>query len=73
MVEDVKNIKEIAGNLKIDKKALAAAVGIMTISWAGLPIVYWLITHYKENKMVLVHRSAVTGEHNKNEVKQNGK
>jgi len=46
MANEDKNIKEIVG--KIDKKALAAAIGIMAISWAGLPIVYWLITHRKD-------------------------
>jgi hypothetical protein len=28
---------------KIDRKALTGAVGIMLLSWAGLPLVYWLI------------------------------
>ena len=28
---------------KIDKKALAGAIGLMCMSWAALPIVYWLI------------------------------
>jgi hypothetical protein len=34
-------IKEIAE--KVDKKALAGAVGLMLMSWTALPIVYWLI------------------------------
>ena len=33
----------------LDKKAFAGAVGIMMLSWAALPIVYVLITHYKKN------------------------
>lgn len=35
---------------KIDRKALAGAVGVMLMSWAGLPIVYWLIHRKKEVK-----------------------
>jgi len=35
-------------DVKIDRKALAGAVGIMAISWAGLPIVYWLIVRKKK-------------------------
>jgi hypothetical protein len=38
--------KTIAG--KIDKKALASAIGLMMLSWAALPIVYWLIINKKE-------------------------
>lgn len=38
-------VNEIAG--KVDKKALAGAVGLMLISWAALPIVYWLIVKKK--------------------------
>jgi hypothetical protein len=34
-------LKEITG--KLDKKAFAGAVGLMLMSWAALPIVYWLI------------------------------
>lgn len=34
-------IEETVG--KIDKKALAGAVGLMLMSWGALPIVYWLI------------------------------
>jgi hypothetical protein len=33
---------------KLDKKALASAIGIMMLSWAALPIVYWLIIQLKE-------------------------
>lgn len=36
-------IKGLSG--KIDKKALIEAVGLMLLSWAALPIVYWLIMH----------------------------
>jgi uncharacterized membrane protein YbhN (UPF0104 family) len=32
---------------KIDRKALASAVGLMCLSWAALPIVYWLIVKRK--------------------------
>jgi hypothetical protein len=39
-------INEIAG--KIDKKALAYATGLMCLSWAALPLVYWLIIKNKE-------------------------
>jgi hypothetical protein len=38
-------IIELTG--KIDKKALASAIGIMALSWAALPIVYWLIIQLK--------------------------
>ena len=42
---------KILGKLKdIDKKALAGAVGLMLMSWAALPVVYVLITHYKKDK-----------------------
>jgi hypothetical protein len=34
-------LKEITE--KLDKKALAGAVVLMLMSWAALPIVYWLI------------------------------
>jgi hypothetical protein len=34
-------LKEITE--KLDKKALTGAVGLMLMSWAALPIVYWLI------------------------------
>ena len=43
-------IEETIG--KIDKKALAGAIGIMVISWAALPIVYWLIIHQEKKKGV---------------------
>lgn len=33
---------------KIDKEALAGAIGLMCLSWAALPIVYWLIVKKKE-------------------------
>jgi uncharacterized membrane protein YbhN (UPF0104 family) len=33
---------------KIDKEALAGAIGLMCLSWAALPIVYWLIIKKKE-------------------------
>ena len=32
---------------KIDRKALAGAIGLMLMSWAALPIVYWLILRKK--------------------------
>lgn len=35
---------------KIDKKALAYAIGIMMLSWAALPIVYWLIITRKKEE-----------------------
>lgn len=38
-------IKDLEG--KIDKKALAASIGVMLLSWAALPIVYWLIIKKK--------------------------
>jgi hypothetical protein len=37
---------------KVDRKALAGAVGIMCLSWAALPIVYWLIIRKKEAKKI---------------------
>ena len=42
-------IKEIGE--KIDKKALAGAVGLMLLSWGALPIVYWLIVKKKNKKV----------------------
>jgi hypothetical protein len=33
--------------VKIDKKALGASIGLMLISWAALPIIYWLIVRKK--------------------------
>jgi uncharacterized membrane protein YbhN (UPF0104 family) len=42
----MKKITEIAE--KIDKEALAGAIGLMCLSWAALPIVYWLIIKKKE-------------------------
>jgi hypothetical protein len=40
------DIKELSG--KVDKKALASAIGLMCLSWAALPVVYWLIIKNKE-------------------------
>lgn len=34
--------------MEIDKKALASAIGIMSLSWAALPIVYWLLIKVKK-------------------------
>jgi hypothetical protein len=42
------DIKEIAG--KVDRKALAGAIGLMCLSWAALPIVYWLIVRKEEKE-----------------------
>jgi hypothetical protein len=39
--------KDLAG--KIDKKALAGAVGLMCMSWLALPIIYWLIIRKDKN------------------------
>jgi len=39
-------IKELTE--KINKKALASAIAIMMMSWAALPIVYWLIIQHEE-------------------------
>ena len=55
MVEEgnSKQTKDISLKAKfgiIDKKAFAGAVGIMAISWLGLPIVYWLIVKGQNNK-----------------------
>lgn len=36
--------------MKIDKPALAKAVGVMLLSWAALPIVYYLIVRRKSTK-----------------------
>jgi hypothetical protein len=41
-------IKDLTG--KIDRKALAGAVGLMLLSWGALPIVYWLILRKKGDK-----------------------
>ena len=43
---NTKEIKELTE--KLNKKALASAIGIMMLSWAALPIVYWLIIQYQE-------------------------
>ena len=53
-------VKEITE--KIDKKAFAGAVGIMSISWFALPIVYWLIVKAQKKNDVEKHG----GEHNGN-------
>jgi hypothetical protein len=42
-------IKEIVE--KIDRNALASAIGLMCLSWAALPIVYWLIIKKKEGEI----------------------
>lgn len=39
-------LKKIAA--EIDKKALCEAVGLMLMSWAALPVVYWLIVRKKQ-------------------------
>ena len=39
-------LKEVVG--KIDRKTLATAVGIMCLSWAALPIVYYLLVRKKK-------------------------
>ena len=41
-------IKDIKSN--IDKQALISAIGLMLMSWAALPIVYWLIVRKKRDK-----------------------
>jgi preprotein translocase subunit SecG len=48
--------------MKIDKEALAKAVGVMLLSWAALPIVYYLIVRKKKDM-----------EEVKEEVKEEGK
>ena len=35
--------------VKIDREALTKAVGVMLLSWAALPIVYYLIVRKKED------------------------
>ena len=35
--------------VKIDKEALTKAVGVMLLSWAALPIVYYLIVRKKKD------------------------
>lgn len=35
--------------MKIDKAALGKAVGVMLLSWAALPIVYYLIVRKKKD------------------------
>ena len=54
---DEDKTKEILGKIKelptnIDHKALAGAVGVMLMSWLGLPIVYWLIVRRSKEKEV---------------------
>ena len=43
--ESIKGLGE-----KIDKIALGKAVGIMLLSWAALPIVYYLLVRKKKPK-----------------------
>jgi hypothetical protein len=45
---DVDKIKDLTG--KIDQKALAGAVGLMCMSWLGLPIAYWLLVRKKKEE-----------------------
>ena len=53
---------------KIDRKALAKAVGLMCLSWAALPIVYYLLVRKKKkggeeddgNKSVLPYSNEET-------------
>ena len=40
-------LKEVVG--KIDRKALAKAVGLMLLSWAALPIIYYLLVRKKKD------------------------
>ena len=42
------NIKESVS--KLDKKVLGKAVGIMCLSWAALPIVYYLLLKKEKKK-----------------------
>jgi hypothetical protein len=44
----IDKLKDITG--KIDHKALAGAVGLMCLSWAALPVVYWLIVRKKNDE-----------------------
>jgi len=41
-------LKEIS--TYIDKTALCEAIGLMIMSWAALPAVYWLIVRKKEGE-----------------------
>ena len=41
-------LKEKVG--KIDKSALSAAIGLMLLSWAALPIIYYLLIRRKNEK-----------------------
>ena len=45
---------------KVDKKALAAAIGLMLMSWAALPFIYFL----------LVRRKKVVKDENSHNVKE---
>ena len=42
----LEKLRDKAG--KLDKKALGMAVGLMLISWAALPIVYFLLVRKKK-------------------------
>ena len=44
MLEKLKGVGE-----KIDKKALAYAIGLMLMSWAALPLVYILLVRRKKD------------------------
>lgn len=37
-------------SIKIDHKALVGAVGLMLMSWAALPVVYWLLVRKKKEE-----------------------
>ena len=47
--EDIGHLKTLKGRFgKLNKKALVASVGLMLMSWAALPIIYWLIVRKKK-------------------------
>jgi uncharacterized membrane protein YbhN (UPF0104 family) len=51
---------------KINKKALLAAIGLMVMSWAALPIIYWLIVRRKKGDEKKKHTENVEAEEREN-------
>ena len=42
------SIKDIGK--KINKKALAKAIGILMLSWMALPVIYWLLVRREKEE-----------------------
>jgi hypothetical protein len=55
---------------KLDKKALASAVGLMCLSWAALPVVYWLIVRKKNDEKIYGTGKRITVQKVRSESKE---